>query len=75
MTSMSPSYRRDLRRMARCREPVVDCGADTSALHWRLARTVVTGDEKHDTLAASDRLLKPSVDRHPGTVEVHPVKV
>jgi len=75
MTPMSPSYRRDLRRMARCREPVVNRGADAPALHRGLPRAVVTGDQQHDALAASNRLLESPVDRRPSAVQVHAVKV
>ena len=45
------------------------------ALDRRLAGPMMAGDEQHDAVAARDRLLERAVDRAPGAVEVHAVKV
>ena len=41
--------------VTRRREPVVDCRADLAALHRRLARPMVTGDQQDDPVTAHDR--------------------
>jgi hypothetical protein len=61
--------------VARGGKPVVNRGADPSALDWRVARAVVTCDQQKDPIAARKCLLKATIDRCPSGVEVHPVKV
>jgi hypothetical protein len=75
MAPMSASNRGDRARMARSREPVVDGGADLAALDRRIARTVMPGDQQDHAVASRDRLLQAAIDRLPGTVERHPVKI
>jgi hypothetical protein len=81
MTPVSPANRCDFPRVARCGEPVVDRGPDLAALHRRVARPVMARDQEHDALAASDRLLQPSVDRGPSRIEgqtmeiEHPIRL
>lgn len=75
MTSMGAAHRGNLRRMMRCIEPVVNRGAYRSAADRRLARAVMAGDQEHDPLAPRDRLLECAVNRLPGSIEAHPVKV
>jgi len=50
-------------------QPIVNGGADPSALDWRVARPMMPGDQQHDTVAGRDRLLQRLIDRVPGTVE------
>lgn len=61
--------------MARRRQPVVDRGADPTALDRRLAAPLMPGNQKHDAISGVDRLLERSVDRFPRPVEVMAVKV
>ena len=65
----------DPTRVARSSQPIVNRGANLSTLDGRLARTMVTGDQQKDSLAAQDCRLEAAVDGSPGLVEVHPVKV
>lgn len=65
----------DFRRMARSGQPVVDCGSDLAALDRWFTGTVMASNQKHDPLAARDCLIKATVYRTPGAVEVHAVKV
>src|SRR5688500_1488152 len=62
-------------RVARGREPLVDGGADLAAPDRRLARAVMSGDQKDDAVPSIDRLLERPVDGAPGAVETHSVKV
>ena len=63
------------RRMARRRKPVVNGGADASALDRRIARPVVAGDQQQHAIPGRNRLLEPAIDRLPCSVEVHPVEI
>jgi len=65
----------DLRRVAGCGQPVVDGSADPPALHRRVARPMMAGDQQDDTVAGADRLLERAVDRGPCAVEVQAVQV
>jgi len=75
MASMCSANRRDALRMARGRKPVVHGRTDLAALNWRLAQTMVSGDEQDDPVAASDRRLEATVDCPPRLVQVHAVKI
>ena len=75
MAPMCPANRRDAAGMARCREPVVDRRADLAALDRRLARTMVSGNQQNDPVAASDGGLQAAVDRPPCLVEIHAVQI
>jgi hypothetical protein len=75
MSPVSASNGGNSRRMARCRKPVVDRGADHAALDRRLAGAMMAGDQKHDALAAGDGVAKPAVDCLPCALEAHPVEV
>jgi hypothetical protein len=75
MSPVSASNGGNSRCMTRCREPVVDRGADLAALDRRLSRAMMTGDQQHDALAAGDGVAKPAVDRPPRAVEGHAVEV
>ena len=61
--------------MPRRREPVVHRSADRSAPDRRFPRALMAGDEQHKPVAAQNRLLERPVDRTPGAIEAHPVKV
>jgi hypothetical protein len=65
----------DIGRVSRRGEPVVHRRPDRSAPDRRLARAVMAGDEEHQPLSPRNRLVERSIDRTPGTVEAHPVKV
>ena len=75
MTPVSAPHGGDISGMTRSGEPVVNGSTNAAALHRRIARPVVTGDEEHDAIAARNRLLEAAVDRCPGRIEIHPVKV
>ena len=49
--------------------------ADLPALNGRLANALVTRDQQQHPIAARDRLFQPTIDRAPGGVEIHPVKI
>lgn len=61
--------------MARGREPIVNGRSDAASLDRRIARPMMAGDEQYDPVPARDRLLQAAVDRIPGRVEVHAMKV
>jgi hypothetical protein len=65
----------DPARVPRCRKPVVDDCSDLAALHRRLAGSMMTCHQEQDPVAMRDRLLERSVDRPPGGVKRHTVKV
>src|SRR5688572_13333140 len=75
MAAMGAPDGGDPRRVARCREPVVDRGPDPPSLDGRLAWPLMAGDQQHDAVAGGDRLLQDGVDRAPGTVEIMAVQV
>ena len=75
MPAMGAAHRGNGVRMARNGEPVMDCGADAAALHRRLARAVVTGDQQHDASTTVDCAIQGAIDGVPGTMEAHAVKV
>ena len=75
MTAVGTSYRSDARRVARVREPVMDGRPDPAPLDGRLAGSMVTGNQQHHPIPASDCLLERAVDRKPGAVEVHAVEI
>ena len=70
-----PADRRNLRRMAGYCEPVVNRGANPSALDGRVARSMVASDQQHDALVIRDRLIERPVDRRPGRVQAHAMEV
>jgi hypothetical protein len=53
----------------------VDGGPDLAALDRRIARAVMPGNQQNHTVSSRDRLLQAAIDRLPGTVERHPVKI
>ena len=75
MTPVSAPDRSNLRGMARCRQPIVDCGTDAPALNRRLAPAMMAGDQQDDAVASKDRLLEASVDRRPCAIEVQAMEV
>lgn len=75
MPAMSAPNGRNFAGMARCREPIVDRGADGSPPDRRLARPLVAGDEEQDPVAARDRLLERPVDRSPGAIQGQSMEV
>ena len=53
----------------------MDRSPDPAALDWRIALTVMSGDQKQQPVAASDRLFEAAVDCPPRGVESHAMKV
>jgi hypothetical protein len=75
MPAMSPPDGRDLARVARGSEPVMDCRADRAAPDRRLPFALVPGDEEEQSIAPGDGLLESPVDRPPGAIEAEPMKI
>jgi len=75
MTPVSAANRRNSMRMARGGEPVVDGGADPSALNGRIARAMVARDQQDHAVPGTDGLLERPVDGTPRGIEVHAVEV
>ena len=63
-----------LRMPGRCK-PVVDGGPDAPSLHGRIAGPMMPGNQKKNALAARNGLLKGTVDRGPGAVEIHAMEI
>jgi hypothetical protein len=75
MTPVSPSNGSNSGRMARRRQPVVHRSPDLSALDRWLARPMMAGDQEHHSLASSDCPIEDMIDRVPGAIQGHAVKV
>jgi hypothetical protein len=75
MAPVSPAHRGDFTSMAGRPEPVADGSADRAPADRHFPCPLMPGDEQHYTLTASDRLVQGAVDRPPGAVQAHPVKV
>ena len=75
MTPMRSADGRDARCMSRRSKPVVNRCADPAALYWRIAGTMVSGNEEHDALSRGDRPFKSAVDCAPCRIQVHSVQV
>ena len=72
---MRSTNRGNTRRVPRRGKPVIDRRADSAALYRRVADTVMTRDQKNNPLTGPDGLSQASVDRAPGSIEIHPVQV
>lgn len=75
MPAMSAPNGRNFARMSRCREPIVNRGANGSSADRRLARSMVAGDEEQDPVAPRDRLLERAIDCSPGAIEAQSMEV
>jgi hypothetical protein len=75
MAPVSAADRSDRAGVARCRKPLMNGGADLTALDRRIARTMVAGDQEHDALTAGDCLLEAAVDAMPCVVERQAVEI
>jgi hypothetical protein len=75
MTAMRSPDRGDAPGVSRSREPVMNGCPDLAPLHGRLAGAMVTRDQQQDAISAVDRLIETAIDRVPGAVESHSVKV
>jgi len=75
MPPMGAAHGRDIARMARRGEPVVDGSADRASANWRLAGSLVTRNEKNDALLVRHRLVERAVDCTPGSIEGHSMKI
>jgi hypothetical protein len=75
MTPVSAPHSSDISRMTRNCEPVVSGSTNAAPLHGWIARPVMPSDEKHNPLTARYRLLEAAVDRGPGGVKIHAMKI
>src|SRR4249919_2909194 len=75
MAPMRAPYGGNLVGVARRREPVMNGSADATALNGRIARPMMARHQQHDPIAARDRVFECPVDRCPGGVEIHTVKI
>ena len=75
VTAMGVSDCSDARPMARRREPIVNRRADPSALNGRIPATMMPGYQQDDAVPGRNCLFERTVDRSPGGVEVHAMKV
>jgi len=72
---MSTSDGSDMRRVARCCEPVVNGSPDTPTLHGWITRAMMAGDKQQDPIAPHGRPFERPIDCCPGRIEVHAVKI
>jgi len=75
MPSMRATNGRDTTGVPRRCQPIVHRRADLSALHGRLARAMVAGNQQHYPFLPRNCLLKVAVDRFPRRVEGVAMKV
>ena len=75
MASVRAPHGSDVRGVARSREPVMDRCPDAAALDRRIAWTMMPRDQQQQAVAASNRLIKPTIDRTPCGVEAHAMEV
>jgi hypothetical protein len=75
MPRMGPANRRDPGRVTRCREPVVNGGADLAALDRRLAPPMMARDEQDKAIPGIARAFQGEVDGPPGAVEAVAVEI
>lgn len=75
MTSVRSANGRDAAGVPRRRKPIMNRRSDLAALHWRLARPVVTGDQQKNAITPLDGGIEAAVDGAPGAVQVHPVEI
>jgi hypothetical protein len=75
MTSMCRPYGGDPRRIRRGGQPVEDCGTDFATSDGVIAGSSVAGNQEHDALTGSDRLLQRVIDCAPRPIEISAVKV
>ena len=75
MTSMRAPNGGNIASVARSGEPIVYGRANAAPLDRRLAWTMVTGDQKHNSVAARDCVIEATIDGVPGSVEVHAMEI
>src|SRR5689334_2522073 len=56
------------------REPIMNGGPNPAPLNRRLARSMMTGNQQHDPIAAGDGLLECAVDRDPAPSRFMPCR-
>ena len=64
-----PPNRCDVRRMARCSEPIVDGGANGATPNRRFSPPLVAGDQQNEAVAARHSAVELAIDGPPGAVE------
>lgn len=74
MAAVRASNSGDVRGMAGHRQPVLDCGADPAPAALS-RRSFTSGHEQDDALVPPDRAVDRLVDRYPGRVQRHSMKV
>lgn len=72
---MSAADGRNPARMARNGEPIMDGGADLSALDWRLTRSMMARHQEQDPVACLFSSFERGIDSIPRRVKVHPMQV
>jgi hypothetical protein len=75
MPPVCATHRGNIASVTGCSEPVVNRGADATALDWRLTWTMVPRNQQNYPIAALDRQLESPVDCLPGPVEIHAVEI
>ena len=75
MTTVRSAYGGDAGSMPGSSKPVVNGGANSAALDRRFTGTVMAGDQQQYSITPSNGLFKASIDRCPGRIQVHPMKI
>ena len=75
MPRMGSANRRDPRRVARCRKPIVNGGADLATQDRRLARTMMARDEQDNAIPGIARAFQREIDGPPSAIETVAVEI
>lgn len=75
MTAVRGPNGRNVRSVARSREPIVDRRPDPAALNRWLAWAVMARDQQQQAVSARNSLIEASVDRCPRRIKVHAMQV
>ena len=75
MTSVRASNGRNVPGVSGGREPIVHGRANFPSLHRRFTRTMMSGNQQQNPVAAVDRLFETSVDGLPCTVQSHAMEI
>lgn len=75
MPRMGSANCRDPGCVARCREPVVNGGADLATQDRRLARTMMARDEQDEAIAGIACAFQGEIDGPPGAIEAVAVEI
>jgi len=75
MSRMGSANGGDPRRVTRCREPVVNGGADLATSNRRLARPMVARNEQDKAIPGIARAFQGEIDGAPGAIEAVAVEI